>query len=151
LGVGSVHPNAAFHLVAQQNQAPAIQANTQGRITSPFRTGGALPPAPVVQPHERNRLETRKVRRIYHTVGGASHVIRSDTAFKRIPPKQKAPAPIAPQTDVLRVPDGQKISFASNGNQWYDPNQSFNAGVPNVYAGSLGRGRWQIVKRGAAG
>jgi hypothetical protein len=144
-GATATHPNAGFGNISQQNRVPAMVRNGYtGEFETPYETN------PVIQPHERNALPFRKVFGPHHTVSGASRVMPSDTPFHPLPPVQRPKPQIRPQVNVLRVPRSQQRSFVSRNNLWVDPNNSFIGGRPNVH-GEIGAGRWQMVKRGAAG
>jgi len=146
LGATETHPNAGFHRVSLQNFVPAISSNTGGRVESPFG------PQPVIQPQTRNRLHFKKAIRTHHTTSGASRFMPVDTAFRRDPPPQKPRPPINPQNYTLQIMRTDPIpSFTSSQNLWYDPNNSFQKGQVNSIAGGVGKGRWHVVKRGAAG
>ena len=149
LGATETHPNAGFHVMALNSYVPPIASNTGGKVE---RLIGVV--NPVVQPHERNVLLHNKARKTHHAAFGASHVLPSDTAFRRIHPKEKPRAPVRPQTYTLKVmrnPSTRVPSFTSRNNLWVDPNNSFLQGVHNPIAGGTGAGRWQTVKRGAGG
>lgn len=165
LGQDSTHPNSGFHMISKQNYVMPISSNTGGRVESPFGVN------PVVQPHERNMLHAKKARTTHHaSSGGGNSVLPTDTAFQRRPPQQIPRNPRVPQQQVLRVQfeanglpksSGPAFSHESSGtfvpsftsrNQlWTDPNQSFLKGQHNPIANATGAGRWQVVKRGAAG
>jgi hypothetical protein len=151
LGAGLPNPNAGQNNVTQQNKVPSFtySATTTGMNVpqSPFGAQNA----PVIQPHERNSLPTRKVFGIHRTASGASRLLPSDTPFHPIAVAQKAKPPIRQQTNVLNVVrTSHPASFISRNNLWTDPNGSFMSGHTNVN-GEVGRGRWTTVKRGAAG
>jgi hypothetical protein len=166
LGADATHPNVGFHLTSTQNRVPAISPNTGGKVESPWLRYSKNP---VIQPNEKHKLHHKKVSKVHHTAFGASRVLQSDTAFQRVHPKEKPRTPIHVQQNVLRsqfdqsgMPktEGPKFSHNSAGNfvpsfvsrqqVWYDPNNSFQAGHMNL-SGRVGAGRWQTVKRGAAG
>lgn len=152
-GQTATHPNAGFQNVSQQNRVAPMQLDGyNGRFQSPFLSNRdpALVQNTVIQPHERNRLPYKKVFGPHHTVSGASRVMPSDTAFHPVPPVQAPRNTIKVQTQVLRVPRSQQRSFISRNNLWVDPNNSFIGGRTNIH-GETGAGRWQTVKRGAAG
>jgi hypothetical protein len=146
-GAGLPHPNQHFRNVAKQNfVSPPFFRNGRGEMVSHFGDS-----ATVIQPHTRNTLAKKTVSRTYKTQFGASEAMPSDTAFHRNPPTEtQKPIPL-PATYVLRVPRSMVASFVSKNNQWMDANNSFTGGLPSVGTGDTGRGRWQTVKRGAAG
>lgn len=143
-GQGAVHPNAGFKQISQQNHVPAMQ---QDGFTKELVSPRAV--NPVIQPHERNSLPYRKVYGPHHTVSGVSRDMPSDTAFHPVPPVQRPKPNVHPQTFVLRLPRKQVASFVSKNNLWVDPNNSFLRG--QTTPAGRGVGRWQTVKRGAAG
>lgn len=145
-GAGFVNPNVGQNPVAQQNKTPPFTRDGSGNELSPFGAN------PVIQPHERNRLPHKKIFGHYRTVSGASRTLPSDTAFHRVPPKERAPVPPQPQNYTLQqTRNGGVASFSSRNNLWVDPNNSFQGGVVNPIAGGVGRGRWSTIKKGAAG
>lgn len=146
-GLDLPHPNAGFQRTSLQNKVPAITRDGDGTYRTPHG------PNPVIQPHEKNSLMHRKVLGIYRTVSGASRTLPSDTAFHRVPPKEK-PKPIpTPQTNTLKIMNSKAAppSFVSRNTLWYDPNNSYLGGKPQAISGEHGRGRWSTIKRGAAG
>jgi hypothetical protein len=146
VGDTAVHPNIGFRTISVQNKIEAQSPNSRGLVESPFGVN------PVVQPHERHRLMHNKQTRTHKTAFGASHVLPSDTAFKRIHPTEKPRPPIRAQQNVVRVQQRTPVpSFSSRQNLWYDPNNSFQKGQVNSIAGGVGAGRWHTIKRGAAG
>ena len=152
-GRDATHPNAGMWRTAEQNRVPPMQMDGyNGHFQTPFisqQPAGTVQNT-VIQPHERNRLPYKKIFGPHHTVSGASRVMQSDTAFHPVPPVQAPRNAIHVQTQVLRVPRSQQRSFISRNNLWVDPNNSLIGGRPNVH-GETGAGRWQTVKRGAAG
>lgn len=155
LGVGAVHPNAGFHPVSNQNRAPAMQIDGYSKeFQSPFmsNTHPELRPATVVQPQTRNQLMHKKAIRTHHTVSGASRFMPVDTAFRRTHPPEKPRPMNPPQLNALHIQRTTKPpSFTSRQQLWYDPNNSFQKGIINPIAGGVGKGRWHVIKRGAAG
>ena len=149
IGAGMAHPNSGFFTISQQPKIPAFTRDGgTGIELSPYHTN------PVVQPHDRNRLYSRKVRgKAFKTVSGASRTLPSDTAFNRVPPLQHAPAPRPPQNYTLHMQRQGKTGpgFISKNQQWFDANNSFLKGVSSPGGGGTGKGRWHTVKRGAAG
>jgi hypothetical protein len=143
-GESAVHPNAGFNVISRQNKVPTWTLN--GFSGEPESHFGKVP---VVQPHERNTLPYRKVFGAHRTASGASRVMPSDTPFHPVPPVQRPKPSVHPQTFVLRVPRKEQASFVSRNNLWVDPNNSFLHG--NSTPAGRGVGRWQTVKRGAAG
>lgn len=145
-GEGAEHPNSGFKTMAQQNHVPAynmFQSNGIGELTTPYGS------VPVIQPHERNSLPYRKVFGAHRTASGVSRVMPSDTAFHPAPVAQRPKPDVHPQTFTLRVPRKKQASFMSRNNLWVDPNNSFQGG--HLTLAGRGKGRWQTVKRGAAG
>jgi hypothetical protein len=156
-GAGLPHPNAGFRGISQQPHVPPFTMDGgTGFLQTPWLN--KQPPGTVqnllIQPHERNRLHSRKVfEGHFRTASGASRTLPSDTAFNRIPPKQApVPGPGAGANPV-KLAKQNKVgpSFASKSNLWQDPNHSFYAGQKNAITGETGVGRWETVKRGAAG
>lgn len=148
LGGGDLpHPNESFHRTALQNSVPALTKDGDGTFRTPRG------PNPVIQPHEKNSLPHKKQFGIYHTAFGASRTLPSDTAFHRVPPKEKPKAKPQPQTNTtaLMKTKAAPPSFVSRNHLWSDPNQSFLHGRTNPVNGETGRGRWSTTKRGAAG
>jgi hypothetical protein len=143
-GEGAAHPNTGFKTISQQNH---VRAMTINGYTGEFETPRSA--NPVIQPHERNSLPYRKVFGTHRTASGASRLMPSDTPFHPLPPLQRPKPPIKPQTYVLRVPRKEQVSFVSRNNLWVDPNNSFLHGQATL--AGRGVGRWQTVKRGAAG
>ena len=150
LGVGSSHPNSGFHTISQQPKVPAATMDGgTGVFQSPFGVHGT----PVIQPQDRHRLHSKKpFDRHFKTVSGASRTLPSDTAFHRVPPQHLPPAPRPPQNYTLNLVRSKAVgpSFVTMNNLWMDPNQSFTNGKINL-SGDKGRGRWNTIKRGAAG
>jgi hypothetical protein len=146
LGGGDLaHPNAGFNRTTLQNIVPALTKDGDGNFRNPFGKN------PVIQPHEKNSLPHRKVFGVYRTVSGASRTLPSDTAFHRVPPKEKPKPQTLPQTNTLRVMQRRPIpSFVSRNHLWSDPHNSFLHGRANPITGEVGRGRWSTTKKGAA-
>jgi hypothetical protein len=153
-GAGLPHPNTGFNKISQQASIPPVTASGADASSpqSPFisRAPRGTVQNTTVQPHERNFLTTRKILGNFRTVSGASRIMPADTAFKRVPPLTR-PVHKAPiQQNVLRIPPKTRPSFVSRNHLWTDPNQSFLQGKTNIN-GEVGAGRWQTIKRGAAG
>jgi hypothetical protein len=146
-GEGATHPNAGCQSIAQQNAVPAAQLDgTTFQMLAPTQKN------PVIQPHERNKLPTKKIRGPHYTASGATGVMQSDTAFHPNPPAQAPRNDIHPQTDVLKVSQAKRApSFFSRNNLWVDPNNSYLGGIANPVNGQTGQGRWSTIKKGAAG
>jgi hypothetical protein len=115
-------------------------------------------------PHQRNGIGANQgknlsKRAVYRaSAGGASKVLPSDTPFHKLAVKRKPSlpetigVPEAPDSSSRRAgPRSGKVSFFSDQNLWYDPNASFQTGAVNTQTGRVGKGRWQMIKRGAAG
>jgi hypothetical protein len=144
LGADLEHPNAGNLPISKIPKVPAFTIGGNGQHESPYGVNNT----PVIQPQERNFLR-RKITPIYKMQSGAGRTVMSDTAFHRKPPKVAPRTPPPPQQYVLR--DAARIpSFVSRNNQWSDPNNSFQGGKRNIH-GEIGRGRWRVIKRGAAG
>ena len=165
VGASATHPNSGFRNISKQNRVMAISTNTGGRVESPYGVN------PVVQPHERNQLHHKKQRTVHHTAFGASNILPSDTAFQRRPATELPRNPRRPQQFVLREQFDTKTglpnsggtpfthksadtftpSFVSHNQLWTDPNNSFYGGASNALGQGTGKGRWAVVKHGAAG
>jgi len=114
---------------------------------------------PLLMPHERpvigaNNTQNMSKRALYRTsAGGASKTMVSDTPFHRPIVKVKAKPQPSGVKEAVHISKSSMPSFRTNGNLWYDPNNSFVKG--RQQAGGTGNGpgvgRWQTVKRGAAG
>jgi hypothetical protein len=146
-GVGKPHPNANFLTISKQPHVPPFTRNGSSSIEeSPFGLN------PVIQPHERNHLATRKIFGHFRTASGASRTLPSDTAFNRVPPKNRPHNPRPPQNYTLNLVRQKQVgpSFVSRGAMWMDPHQSLVMDHKNLN-GITGKGRWNTVKKGAAG
>lgn len=157
------HPNAHFFDVARQPKRAPTQPGSPTRVNVSQPAGvfkQQANPATTVMPFQRNgiganqgkNLSKRAV--IRASAGGANKTLPSDTAFKRMPVK-RAPS-VTQVTGVPQAPDTSshfrgKVSFVTRNNVWYDPNNSFTAGTASASSGRTGTGRWNIIKRGAAG
>lgn len=104
----------------------------------------------ILMPHEKPTFFLRKPQPIVKTQFGASKNDPADTAFHPIikpvyhPPMNQTPT-LGERTAAQ--------SFSSRNNNWYDPNNSFVKGQAQAggTGNGIGVGRWQTVKRGAAG
>jgi hypothetical protein len=141
------HPNAGFNRTTLQNKVPAITRDGDGIYRNPFGHN------PVIQPHEKNSLPHRKIFGVYRTVSGVSNTLPVDTAFHRVPPKERPKPIVHPQVSIPAVMSSRErpSSFVSRNHLWSDPNQSYLAGRVSPVNGEIGRGRWSTTKKGAAG
>lgn len=145
-GQEMVHPNAGSYSRTVAAKIPAMMINGATQTFENPRSAN-----PVIQPHERNTLHSRKVFGAHRMAMGAGRVMPVDTAFKRVPPAQLPQPPATPQNNTTAIVRAQHPpSFMTRNNLWFDPNNSFLQGKTNVH-GDVGRARWNTIKRGAAG
>lgn len=138
-------------------RSTATLKKVEPKIFSPSSATGLNPltqHVPEIGPHERGTFFLRgKQQPIVRTVGGARMSgLKSNTPFH---PQGKT---YAPQPKPTSAPDTAKIinksrtpSFQSHGNLWGSGNHSFIKGRVNTISGTVGTGRWNTVKVGAAG
>jgi hypothetical protein len=135
---------------------------------------------PLQMPLERNKNSAESFHKkpsTYRMSSGAGRSMPVDTAFNHNPAatNQQVVRPLpgyaveavkknaATQTFAampVRTPKRGGVkgphrtppaSFATHGQMWSDPNNSFIAGRTQTTNGGTGAGRWAVVKRGAAG
>jgi len=100
---------------------------------------------PSIQPHEKGKFFNLHTPSLGRTKFGAAGTEVSDTAFHRNP-KPAIPNP-APRS-ALDSTHVYAVSFHSENNLWFDPNNSFLGSVPSPTSGRTGTGRWNITKKG---
>jgi hypothetical protein len=162
VGTDGAHPNAHFFDVARQpKRAPTQPGSPNENGSAPagvFKNQGNQ--SSTVMPHQRNGIGANQGKNLSKratfrsAAGGANKSLPSDTPFHKMAVR-RAPS-VAQTTGVPNPPDTSshhygKVSFGTRSNLWYDPNNSFAHGATSTGTGRSGTGRWNIVKRGAAG
>lgn len=161
------HPNAHFFDVARQvKRAPTQPGSPNENYASPAGVfKGQDNQSSSVMPHQRNGIGANQgknlnKRAVYRAAaGGANKTLPSDTPFHKTAVRRQ---PSVPQTvGVTNPPDyssnthgsrfAPKVSWSSRASLWYDPNNSFQTGATSTATGRAGTGRWNVIKRGAAG
>jgi hypothetical protein len=126
-------------------QAGSNNTRAARNLTHGGRTGKNL----ILMPHEHGNFFLRKPQPIVKTQFGASKSDAADTSFHPIvkhvynPPMNKTP--VAGERTAA-------TSFVSRNNNWFDANNSFVQGQPQVANNNRdGVGRWHTTKRGVVG
>lgn len=130
------HPFSTQRNVTRQRDLAAITSFENVVLLSPEHV-------PLIQPHERGRFFMSKPTPIDKTQFGATGEKSSDTSFH---PQKKV---VNPPSQPRSAKAGERTaasSFPTNGNNWYDPNNSFVGGI--VTPAGHGVGRWGITKKG---
>lgn len=133
------HPLSSLRSVSQQtNLAPLNTIDNNTRFVSPQNN-------PLVMPHEHGSFFHRKPTAIDKTQFGATGQKDSDTSFH---PKRKVIYAPPVQRSAIAGERTSAASFATRGNNWYDPNNSFVSGASAPGSATQGTGRWNTTKRG---
>lgn len=139
-------PISDFHNTATNREVVALTRKGDQSHTLVRPTGHGTVE---IGPYERGTFMKANITPINKTQFGADKNSRSDTAFHPAPPKHLPR--VVPQSEI----QGERTkadSWRSHGNQWNDKNNSFYNKAPSVTnPGTHGKGRWQTVKKGAAG